>query len=300
MDMVRVFFPATASGTPCARRFFTRPPLGFALVGFPHVAYYISLEWIGKLLVAPVSAPFFLGSAAHEAAAAALPDVRNFGEPVEPINESLAWRTVSGAQRDRIAWCVAGGVFRKLVRGDARSGERFAAMARAYARLAEVLPDARRPHALAPWARLLFGAHEVLVELPAVEGAREATEDEMAGGGGGLVLRQVAAAVAWLAAHRLVYVDLRAPNVLVHGGGGGGGGGAVLATLVDYDDCLLTPEPVNSLDAYRAVLREAESAGVAGDVEGCTFAASFNAGRQRAVEEALAAAFNGRGGDESC
>ena len=310
MDMVRVFFPASAaSGAPCARRFFARPPLGYALVGFPHVAYFISLEWIGKLLVAPVSAPFFLGSAAHEAAAAALPEVRDFGEPVEPIDEALAWRTVAGALRDRTAWCVAGGVFRKLVRGDARSGERFAAMARAYARLAEVLPDAQRPRALLPWARLLFGAHEVLVELPAVAGAREATEEEMAGSDGGLVLRQVAAAVAWLAARRLVYVDLRAPNVLVAaaaaaagGGGGGGGGGSALhlqATLVDYDDCVLSPEPITSLAAFRAVLAEEEPAG-AGDAEGGTFAASFLAGGQRAVEDALAAAFGGRGGGGGC
>jgi len=305
MDMVRVFFPAAADGAPCARRFFTRPPLGFALVGFPHVAYYISLEWVGKLLVAPISAPFFLGSAAHEAAAAALPDVRDFGEPKELIDEALAWRTVEGAQRNSIAWVVAGDVFRKVVRGEARSGERFAAMARAYARLAEVLPDARRPRALVPWARLLFGAHEVLVELPAVAGAREATEAEMAGSGcGGVILQQIAAAVVWLAAHRLVYVDLRAPNVLVHtaadggGGGGGGGGGdaALQATLIDYDDCVLTPEPVTSLAAFRAVL-EATETPVAGCAEGGTFAASFIAGKQRAVEDALAMAFGGRIGE---
>jgi len=304
MDMVRIFFPAAADGAPCARRFFARPPLGYALVGFPHVAYYISLEWVGKLLVAPISAPFFLGSAAHEAAAAALPDVRDFGEPTELIDEALAWRTVEGAQRDCVAWVVAGGVFRKLVRGDARSGERFAAMARAYARLAEVLPDTRRPRALVPWARLLFGAHEVLVELPAVAGAREATEAEMAGSGGSIILQQVAAAVVWLAAHRLVYVDLRAPNVLVHtaacgggaGAGTGGGDAALQATLVDYDDCVLTPEPVTSLAAFRAVLESTETP-AAGCAEGGTFAASFIAGQQRAVEGALAAAFGGRSGE---
>jgi hypothetical protein len=243
------------------------------------------------------------GGGAPPPSAAALPDVR-YEPPSLPIDETLVWHTPSTKPlRNLVMWCSCSsdGVFRKIVRSGARSGAAFASMHAAYARLAALLPTTVTAAAALPaFARLLYGAHEVLVELPAVEGAREATEDEMAGGGGGLVLRQVAAAVAWLAAHRLVYVDLRAPNVLVHSGGGGGGGGAVLATLVDYDDCLLTPEPVNSLDAYRAVLREAESAGVAGDVEGCTFAASFNAGGQRAVEEALAAAFNGRGGDESC
>jgi hypothetical protein len=37
MDMVRVFFPAEDEHTPCReRRFFQTPPLGFAVVGFPH------------------------------------------------------------------------------------------------------------------------------------------------------------------------------------------------------------------------------------------------------------------------
>jgi ABC-2 type transport system permease protein len=53
--MTRVFFPAVDARTPCPRRYFTSPPLGFAIVGFPHVAYIVALEWIGKLLVSPLS-----------------------------------------------------------------------------------------------------------------------------------------------------------------------------------------------------------------------------------------------------
>jgi hypothetical protein len=134
---------------------------------------------------------------------------------------------------------------------NARSGEGFAAMARAYARLAEVLPTAPRGLALPPWARLLFGAHEVLVELPALAGAREATNDELAGGGSsgsggggddGGVLARVADAIVWLARQRLVYVDLRPPNVLVADGDGGAvredrdGGVAGVARVVAHDE----------------------------------------------------------------
>jgi hypothetical protein len=175
MDMVRVFFPATASGQlPCARRFFLRPPLGFALVGFPHVAYFIVLEWVGKLLVSPASAPFFLGSDAHRAAAAALLDVRY--DPPVLLPAGLAWLTPEDAEaRERTAWSVADGVFRKLVRGDARSGASFAAMYGAYARLAAVLGAAPPQLHLVAYARLAYGAHEVLVEMPAVDG-RDATD----------------------------------------------------------------------------------------------------------------------------
>ena len=280
MDMVRIFFPAREGGaTPCPRRFFARAPLGFALVAFPHVGYFVALEWVGKLLVSPVSAPFLVGSAAHKAAAAALPDVR-YEEPRE-LDEALEWLTPADAPgRDRVAWSTSGGVFRKLVRGDARSGAAFAFMFRAYERLGEVLlaeaPPARLH--LVAYARLSFGAHEVLVEMPAVAG-REATDAEMGGGGGGGgLLANVAAAVAWLARRRLVHVDLRAPNVMVDADGH--------PWLVDFDDMLVTPEAVTSLEGFRAALQSSTAAREHG-----TFATSFLGGGQRALAAALALAF---------
>lgn len=80
MDMVRIFFPATA-GAPCLPRFFALPPVGYALVGYPHVAYLLALEWVGKLIVSPISQPFLLGSPEHEAA------VRGLARPAyaEPV-----------------------------------------------------------------------------------------------------------------------------------------------------------------------------------------------------------------------
>jgi len=278
MDMVRVFFPARERGTePCVRRYFARPPLGFALVAFPHVGYFIALEMIGKLLVSPASAPFFLGSAAHAEAAAALPDER-FEDPRGIDGDgALEWLTpaaAEGAARDRAAWSKSGGVFRKLVRGDARSGAAFADMHRAYERLAEVLPGAPPALGLVPSARLLYGAHEVLVEMPAVDG-REASDAEVTGAGP--VLEGAAAAVAWLARRGLVYADLRGPNVLVDARGA--------ARLVDFDD-IAVGAPVNSAAAFRAALARTPGAVVQG-----TFAARFCAGALPAVEAALARAF---------
>ena len=274
MDMVRVFFPATAADEPCARRFFARPPLGYALVGFPHVAYFISLEWIGKLLVAPASAPFFLGSAAHAAAAAALPDVR-YEDPL-PLPGGLDWLTPSdAAARERTSWCSAGGVFRKLVRSDARSGAGFAAMYRAYARLAAVLPDAPPGLHLVSSVRLTYGAHEVLVEMPAVDG-REAADAEVTSGGS--VLDAVAASIVWLARKGVVYVDLRGPNVLLDADG--------RAWLVDFDDCLDVGGSCDTLRAY-----EDHLAASAGADAMASFAARLCGGFLPAVRQALAAAF---------
>ena len=275
MDMVRVFFPASDGGVePCARRFFAAPPLGFALVGFPHVGYMIAIEWIGKLLVSPASAPFILGSDAHAAAAAALPDVC-YAAPVLLDDEALEWVTpAQGAARDKVAWCIAGGVFRKLVRGDARDAAAFSTMHAAYARLGVVLADAPPALRLPRFARLLYGAHEVLVEMPAVDGREAADEDVTRAGP---LLDGIAAAIAWLAARRLVYTDLRGPNVLVNEEGG---------HLVDFDDCLATPAPVTTLAAYKAALAATPYAAAHG-----TFAAHLAAGALSDFEAALTAAF---------
>ena len=275
MDMVRVFFPAADDGgAPCARRFFARPPLGYALVGFPHVAYFLALEWVGKLLVSPASAPFFVGGAAHKAAAAALPDVRYDAPEVLP--EGLAWLTPEDADaRDRTAWCVAGGVFRKLVRGDARSGAGFAAMHGAYARLAAVLGAAPRRLHLVAYARLAYGAHEVLVEMPAVAG-REASDAEVTSAGP--LLAAVAASVVWLARQGVVYTDLRGPNVMIDSDGA--------PWLVDFDDCLAVRDSVTTLPEYQAHLAASPGAAARN-----SFAARLGGGLLRAVEAALDAAF---------
>jgi hypothetical protein len=101
------------------------------------------------------------------------------------------------------------------------------------------------------------------------------------------VLAAVAEAVAWLAARRLLYTDVRGPNVLVDGGGGG-------ARLVDYDDCVVLRTPVRSAQAYREALSAVEAARAELRhlcVAPPTFAARLAAGGLPRFESALEDAF---------
>ena len=282
--MVRVFFPASVEGGGAAapRRFFARPPLGFALVAFPHVGYLIALEWVGVLFVSPITAPFFIGSAEHLAAIAALPDAR-FSEP-EAVDEALTWLTYPPLPGTRapppaeaVSWAIAHGRFRKILRADARSPARFRALYDAYARLAELAVDAVATPALRAVAlgvRLLFGAHEVLIDMAALSGARDAEDAEVTGAGS--VLDAAAAGVAWLASRRLLYVDLRGPNVLVAGRE---------VWLVDFDDCIVLPAPVCDVGAFRYALSKTDAAAM-GD-----WASEFVRGALPEVDVALARAF---------
>ena len=274
MDLVRIFFPASADGrAPGRRRFFSKPPVGFAIVAFPHVGYLVALEWIGALFVSPVSAPFFLGGAEHQAAVAALPDV-DYEPPLE-LDEALVWRAAAPATASAtalahpppqqapaaasataqtppppvsVAWSISGGRFYKLLLANARSPRRQRALNAVYERLAQLHTDAAAtaPSALEPikrGVRLLYGAHEVLVDMPALADASEMSDAEVTTRGSALAA--VAAGIAWLASRGILYVDLRGPNVI-------SGGGAVW--LVDYDDCIVVAQPVRSLGAFLAEL----------------------------------------------
>ena len=275
MDMVRSYFPADADDARAPRRFYATPPLGFAVVGYPFLAHLISLEWIGRLIVAPLSQPFVLGSEEHRAAVAALP-AAPCAEPFV-LDASLPWLTpAEGPMRGRVSWAVHGPVFRKLVRGDARTGDEFAAMFRVLSHLHEVLrTDATRPPALVPHVQMRYGANEVMVEMTAVDGVDCAAADVAVPGP---VLYAVADAIVWLARRRIVYVDLRGPNVRVRAADGN-------VCLTDFDDCVLMDAPVTDVAAYAAVL-----ATVPGD-RGLTFAGRFCDGHLPAVTVALENAF---------
>jgi hypothetical protein len=70
------------------------------------------------------------------------------------------------------------------------------------------------PAAILPGTALHFGAHELLVTMPAVLDSDEATEGLLIQDGP--LLQAAAEAIAWLACCAgLVYVDVRGPNVLV-------------------------------------------------------------------------------------
>ncbi len=174
-------------------------------------------------------------------------------------------------------WAIAHGRFRKILRADARSPARFRALYDAYARLAELAVDAVATPALRAVAlgvRLLFGAHEVLIDMAALSGARDAEDAEVTGAGS--VLDAAAAGVAWLASRRLLYVDLRGPNVLVAGRE---------VWLVDFDDCIVLPAPVCDVGAFRYALSKTDAAAM-GD-----WASEFVRGALPEVDVALARAF---------
>ena len=94
----------------------------------------------------------------------------------------------------------------------------------------------------------------------------------------GELLGTVARAVAWLACQGVIYTDVRGPNVLVDGAGRG--------WLVDFDDCMVVPAPVTSLEGYRDALEASPGAKLMN-----TFATSFACGTERALEKALDVAF---------
>jgi hypothetical protein len=92
---------------------------------------------------------------------------------------------------------------------------------------------------------LLFGAFAVLIDMPFV-GTRECTDEEL--NADGPILRAVAEAMTWLGRHSLLYVDLRARNVMRDAGDG--------VFLVDYDDMIVLSEPLQSGDDVARKLRE--------------------------------------------
>ena len=131
MAITGAFFPAAHGGTePGARVFYASPPLACALLAFPHVGYFVAVEMVGKALVSPASQPFFLGSAEHAAAVAALPDAPR-GAPAWVFDPTARWQAAPGASAAPVApavcWAIcADKIFRKLVRADARSAARWA------------------------------------------------------------------------------------------------------------------------------------------------------------------------------
>ena len=260
------------------RRFFSYPPVGFGLAAFPHVGYLVAVEWIGKLYVSVVSQPFFLGSPEHKAAIAALPD-RDYSDDVVDLNlgnvRVQSWSAMEpaglagtasdspGSSPPSVLWSDessrgpdGSNIFFKIVLCSAFGPAYFERMFEAYGSLAEAFDKDREsdppPASLVP-ARLLFGAGEVCVTMPWVDG-RDAAEADLAKDG--CAVQPVAEAIAWLARRGLVYVDLRAPNVRIAeegeeeeeeagAAGAAGAGSAAAATsqasrrrvvLIDYDD----------------------------------------------------------------
>ena len=128
--------------------------MGYALIGYPHVAYLLALEWIGKIIVSPISLPFLLGSPEHRAAMLGLGSP-SYSAPVI-LPEGLEWSAgTSHAMHDEaVLFSAAGGIFRKRVRAAAHSVQGFADMHRTYAALAPLLASNAAPTSLPRNVRL--------------------------------------------------------------------------------------------------------------------------------------------------
>ena len=266
LGMLASFFRSVDAGK---HRFFRAPPYSFAVATVAQVGYIVAVEWVDKLLVSAASEPFFLGSQAHAAAGRRLPDCDMSGDvcdlsfgpdavavwPPEPeARACVIWRV---AAQDGAAEAPPPPFFFKIVRGGGFAAPFFRRLYTAYAALAAARADVSDPPppAIAA-AELLFGAGEVCVRMEWVRG-REATAEDL--GEGGCALRPLATALAWLARHRMLYVDVREPNVLIDDGGDG----EPRVVLVDYDDMVVVEEPPCGADELCALLAKHGAAFVA-------------------------------------
>mgnify|MGYP001043680122 CR=1 FL=1 len=293
LDMTAMFFPSSEDG-PGERVFYGKPPIGYAVLGYPVVAHYLVVEWVGKLLVSLASQPFFLGTDEHRTITSALPRPAYTARTALPAG--AVWTQATCSQ-----WTVHGGRFYKLVAAPRRTGTQFATMYDVYTHLATLTnDDGSCPDAalLALTARAAYGAHEVLVTMDAFAHGTPCTDADVLAAESGTIRPAVAAAVAWLASRRILYVDVRGPNVLKRGTVDG----PQDVCLVDFDDARVWPEHVTSYEGYMAALRrvhecDGERPGF-GIVDGRTFAArviNLADGRLDAFRAALEAAFDALG-----
>jgi len=236
-DMTAKFFSA-------GRVFYDTPPIGYAALEYPWLGHYLAVEWVGKLLVSVASRPFFLGTEEHRAITAALP-APTYGAP-----KYLPARSHWTRGPKDIQWAVHDGCYYELIPATRYAGTEFAAMHAAYRHLATLKDDGTCPPAarLALTARAVYGAQEVLVTMDAFDDAKACRDDAVLMPG--RIQNAVAAAVAWLASRRIVYVDVRGPNVLLKRGT------ADDVRLTDFDDALVSPTPITNYADYMAAVGE--------------------------------------------
>ena len=253
------------------RRFHASPPVGYALVATGERGFLVGAEWVGKLLLYPLSHPFFLGSPEHAGAVRALDTTPLRMDdvvvlPTAEEEEGPTWCThpATGAPAV-VSWThtpAPSGLFWKVIESDAfdnhpQGGEaRLRALFRVLGAYSAALADADTASADPPpkalvEACLRYGAFALLLDMPFV-GQRAAQEEHLEDGG--RVLDAVAAAVGWLARRGLLYIDLRAPNVRCTDGAAAGGAQPEHTWLVDYDDMLLLRAPLSSADELVAAL----------------------------------------------
>ena len=272
-----------------AHRFFPAPPLAYALAVAGPVGFLVAVEWVGQLLGSFVSEPFFLGSAAHAAAVAALPDsapadrafvdlrVDGMRVAVFPVGAgerpTVIWRTAplgaaAGAAADEGAGAGAGagvgadadadkvgddGRFFKILRGDGFDAAFFRRIYQVYGAYAAARALAAAAGAAAPSAlleaELLFGVGEVCVRMPWARGRDAVSAD--------LDVRDGAVGVAVApVADAIVWLARRGLlyiDVREPNVRVDDATGAV--ALVDYDDVVLLDAPPAGFDELLGLMR---------------------------------------------
>lgn len=246
IDMLSSLFPNNGK-----HRFYSRPPIGYGLVAFPHVGYFLAVEWVGKLFLTPVTKPFLLGTSDHKAAVEGLTDVQ-YDTFVEVEASGGQWADYTDGEALLVKWTgqPVDNRFYKIVYCEKYDGfgahgatTRWRDLYHVYSRYSEVVTgESDHPPSLVP-ARLLFGVSAVLVDMAWVKGTEAKADWER---NESFVL-QIAAAIVWLAQKKLLYCDARPPNILVEGES---------AYLIDYDDMIIAEDIPKSYAHFRSQVEQ--------------------------------------------
>ena len=126
-----------------------------------------------------------------------------------------------------------------MIRYDAYDAGWFRNLHSVYSKYQRLNKEELTLHHLVP-ARLLYGELDVAVRMNFLKDVRECSETDMNDID---VMKHVAAAVRYLGRNRLLFTDLRPPNILV-------GPDVDQVYLVDYDDMRVTEAPLLTAEDF--------------------------------------------------
>eukprot|EP01105_Mastigella_eilhardi_P000235 TRINITY_DN1028_c0_g1_i5.p1 TRINITY_DN1028_c0_g1~~TRINITY_DN1028_c0_g1_i5.p1 ORF type:complete len:569 (+),score=138.12 TRINITY_DN1028_c0_g1_i5:29-1708(+) len=201
--------------------FYGAPPLGFALIFFTGLGYFLVLEMVGHLFISPFSEPFVLGSMQHKEAVDVIPTDK--GSAITITYDPCTWTHCPFLQQEIVYSPNVGGNFYKIITVFAYKPSWFESLFKTHHLYEAALQTcACKPPSLVR-STLLFGYFEVAIKMPFLDGhcLTGTTLPDSA-------LSQILCALAWLAAHNLSYTDLKPDNVMKQPGG--------TFQLVDYED----------------------------------------------------------------
>lgn len=244
--MIHSFFGGYERGSGAKVAFYYQPPVGYGLLGFAHLGYFVAVEWIGKLLVSPISKSFFISSEDHKIATESLTDVV-YDEPLVLDTGAFAVCKTLGV---KVVWTQSAinGCFFKIISCDAYPGDYFVNLFRVYKKYTAVFNDDAEKHHLV-FAQLMYGEFEVAVKMQFMEGTENPTDKQMEAPE---VVESVAKGIVWLARHGMIYRDLRTDNVLIKRRSENITG----VWLIDYDDIVIIEESITDYASFVAKLAE--------------------------------------------